>query len=97
MSKQNPTLIPSIDAMISDALTILNTELLRLKTKTATGRPLDATESRVLQGYIKSLYDLSREDRERAKEEDLSKLTTEELLALLGNKAAPQLSGKVDK
>jgi hypothetical protein len=49
-----------------------------------------------LQGYIKSLVDLSREDRERIKEQDLSQLSTEELLALLGNKV-PQLGERSDR
>lgn len=81
-----PSLIfPSVDGMIADALDVIQQEISRYKTKVVQGRSLDSREAKVLQGYIKSLVDLSREDRERTKEEDLSKLSTEELLQLLNN------------
>jgi hypothetical protein len=92
--QKNPLIFPSVDGMIADALQVIQLEITKFRTKVASGRSLDSRESRTLQGYIKSLVDLSKEDRERTKDEDLSKLSTEELLALLGNKNLPQLTGQ---
>lgn len=92
-NEQNPLLWPSVDSMMADALGVIQLEITKFRTKVAQGRSLDSREAKTLQGYIKSLVDLSREDRERIKEQDLSQLSTEELLALLGNKV-PQLEGK---
>ncbi len=91
MSK-NPLIWPNVDSLMSDALQVIQTEIIKFKTKVQQGRSLDSREAKTLQGYIKSLVELSREDRERLKGEDLSKLTTEELIALLGSKAPPQLT-----
>ena len=79
--------------MVADALHVVQLEITKFKTKVSQGRSLDSREAKTLQGYIKSLVDLSKEDRERVKEQDLSALSTEELLALLG-KQVPQLEGK---
>lgn len=92
----NPILWPSVDSIMADALGVVQTEIIKFKTKVAQGRSLDSKEAKTLQGYIKSLVELSREDRERLKEEDLSKLSTEELLQLLSNKVPSQLNGKVE-
>ena len=91
--QSNPLLWPSVDSMMADALGVIQLEITKFKTKVAQGRSLDSREAKTLQGYIKSLVDLSREDRGRLKEQDLSELSTEELLALLGNKV-PQIEGK---
>jgi hypothetical protein len=90
---KNPIVFPSVDAMVADALQVVQLEITKFKTKVASGRSLDSREAKTLQGYIKSLVDLSKEDRERVKEQDLSQLSTEELLALLG-KQVPQLEAK---
>lgn len=90
---KNPLVFPSVDAMVADALQVIQLEITKYKTKVAQGRSLDSREAKTLQGYIKSLVELSREDRERIKEQDLSALSTEELLALLGSKV-PQIEGK---
>lgn len=93
-NEKNPLVWPSVDAMIADALHTVQMEITKYKTKVAQGRSLDVREAKTLQGYIKSLVDLDRADRERTKDADLSQLTTEELLALIGNKAPKQLAGK---
>lgn len=96
-SKQNPLVWPSVENMMADALQTIQLEITKFKTKVTQGRSLDSREAKTLQGYIKSLVELSREDRERLKDEDLSKLTTEELLQLLGAKAPKALSGKAQE
>lgn len=77
-------LIPSVDGMLSDALSIVGVELAKLKRRSDTLTSLDTKDAKILQGYIKSLVDLSKESRERDKEDgDLEKLTDQELIALL--------------
>lgn len=85
-TEQNPLIFPSVDGMVADALQVIQLEITKFRTKVASGRSLDSREAKTLQGYIRSLVELSKEDRERAKEADLSKLSTEELIALMGSK-----------
>lgn len=79
----NLVIEPSVPALLNDALSVISTEILRFKMKTSTGKPLDLAEARVLQGYIKSLTDLSREARERDDNTDLTNITDEELFKLI--------------
>ena len=76
--------VPEVDNLIADALGIISMELVKLHTKVKKGSSLTAEEGRLLNGYIKSLTELSKENRERDKGNDLSNLSVEELLALLG-------------
>lgn len=94
---KNPLVFPSVDNMVADALEVIKLEIKKYHTKVASGRSLDSREAKTLQGYIKSLVDLSREDRERTKDVDLASLTAEELIALLGPKATKSLTGKIEK
>lgn len=77
------TTLPAAEGLIADSLQIIQTELLRYSKKTQSGKSLDLREARVLQGYIKSLVELSKESRERAKDEDFDKLSSQELEELL--------------
>lgn len=94
--QKNPLVFPDVDSLMADALHTVQLELIKFKTKVSSGRSLDSREAKTLQGYIKSLVELSKEDRDRNKDVDLGNLTTEELVALLGNKAVKQLTGKVE-
>lgn len=76
------TVVPSIDRLTTDALGILSCELAYYRTKTASGAVLNEKEVVILQRHIDSLVKLSKEAREIAKAEDLSKLSNEELLEL---------------
>lgn len=76
---------PSVDSLIADAMSILELELLRLKRHVQSGRALLPDESRILNGYIKGLTELAREDREQQKGVDLSDMSTEEIIKLLQN------------
>lgn len=69
--------------MIADSIAIIQSELLRYAQKSRSGRSLDLKEARVLQGYIKAMVDLSKENRERNRDEDFSKMSTDELIELL--------------
>jgi hypothetical protein len=74
--RRSPIVLPNIESMLEDALSTVRDEILRYKTKVARGQPLNAMEAKVMQGYIKSLVELSKEDRERQKDADLSDLST---------------------
>jgi hypothetical protein len=77
--------VHSVTAMLDRALTIIDDQLIRLSLK-ARAATLDDKESRILQGYVKSLVELSKEEREREKANkeagDLGELTPEQLLEL---------------
>lgn len=79
----NISVLPSTEGMISDALSVIQTEIVKFASKTKKGQSLDLSEARVLQGYIKCLVDLSREHRERDKETDLSNLSDEDLATMV--------------
>ena len=76
----NIILAPDVNTLLGDALSVIASEILRFKHKSDQNKALDLAESRVLQGYIKSLTDLSRESRERENDMDLANASDEELL-----------------
>jgi len=67
------------ESIISTAMQTVALEVTKLNLKVNRGSSLDPKEARILQGYIKSMVELSRELRERDRSDDLSKLSTEEL------------------
>lgn len=79
----NIVVTPSISTLLEDALSVISSEILRFKHKSGQGKALDLAESRVLQGYIKSLTELAKESREREDDMDLANATDEELLKLV--------------
>lgn len=93
LDPRNVVVLANADALIDDALAVIEKEILKFKNKVNVGKSLDLAEARVLQGYIKSLVELSKESRERAKDEELGKMSEEQLLTelqtLLNNKQLP--------
>lgn len=83
------TIIPSKEALMAEALSIIGNDLAKYNAKTKRGITLDMKEARIVQGYIDSLTKLSKEDRESARAEDLSNLSNEELLQLATQLHAP--------
>lgn len=91
---------PGIDQLLDDALSIVQAEIIAYKAKTNKGQRLDLQESRVVQGYIKSLCEIKKEQARAADERDLANLTDEELLQLvqkLTDKAKELPSGSNNK
>ena len=88
--------LPALQNMMDDALQTLSAEIVRFRNKSVRERTaLTPNEARVLQGYIKSLVDLSKESREREDDNDLSKLSDDELLALVeGLRAKKEREGQ---
>jgi hypothetical protein len=72
-------LVPTLEGLMSDAMSIIGSELSRYKQKTSRGVTLDLKEARAVQSYMEALVKLSREDRERARAEDLTNLSDDEL------------------
>lgn len=60
------TIIPSKEALMAEALSIIGNDLAKYNAKTKRGITLDMKEARIVQGYIDSLTKLSKEDRESA-------------------------------
>lgn len=77
-----PTIVPTLESLLSDALSIIGGELAQYRSKSKRGVTLDLKEARAVQGYMEALIKLSREDRERARSEDLTNLSDEELRQL---------------
>ena len=76
------TIIPASELLVHDAKSIIAAELARYRLQVSNGKQLDLKEARVVQGYLETLIKLSREEREAARQEDLSNLSNEELLEL---------------
>lgn len=75
--------VPSVEALTSDAKAIIGKQMTLLRHKSDKGLTLDLKEARMLTSYLDSLVRLLREERESAKHEDLSKYTVEELFEAL--------------
>lgn len=82
-----PVLSQSAQDMLDDAMSIISYEMVRLKQKVMKDpmKGLDGKDAKILQGYIKSLVDLLREERERTDSADYANMSDEELLALFEN------------
>ena len=74
--------IPTIERLLEDALSIIGCELAQYKSKSRRGITLDLKEARIVQGYVDSLTKAQKESREQARAHDLSDLSNEELLQL---------------
>lgn len=74
--------VPTLNTLMSDALSIIGAELTHYRSKTKRGVTLDLKEARVIANYMDTLTRASKESREQARAEDLSELSNEELLQL---------------
>jgi len=90
---QTVTRVNSVSSLLDGALATLAEQLDKLAIKSRFAE-FDEKEAKVLQGYIRSLVELSKEQREHEKAdkmpEDLAKLTNEELLELANAKLVEQ-------
>lgn len=74
--------VPTLESLMSDGLAIIGSELAAYRAKSKRGVMLDLKEARVIQAYMDAVVKLSKEDRERARAEDLANLSDEELKQL---------------
>ena len=72
-----------VNTTLDDALSVITTEIIKFKSKVNKGLSLNLQEARVLQGYIKSLVDLSKESRERNDSMDLASMSDTEITKLV--------------
>lgn len=74
----------SASTVLSDALSIVNNEIQRMKVKSSQGFGMDLDEVKILRTHIQSLVDLSKEQREQEKHDGtmqtLENMTPQELL-----------------
>lgn len=91
------TVIPSIENLMNDALSIIGAELIQYRSKVKRGVTLDLKEARAVQGYLDTMVKLSKEAREAARAQDLSELSDEELLQLATQLAKGAPVAKADK
>ena len=82
VSKDEVTVVPTLNSLMNDALAIIGAELAQYRSKTKRGVTLDLKEARVIANYMDTLTRASKESREQARAEDLSDLSNEELLQL---------------
>ena len=81
---------PDASTLIDDALEIIALEITKYRQRVNSGKTLDLKEARVLQGYIRSLTELSKEERERDEDDDFSKMQDEQILELFIQKMPPE-------
>lgn len=83
IEQSDVVVVPSLNTLMNDALSIIGCELAQYRAKTARGITLDLKEARVIANYMDTLTRASKESREQARAEDLSELSDEELIQLV--------------
>lgn len=77
---------PEADRLLADILNIFQNEITQIAHKSRkgimAGKSLEASDARILQGYAKMLVELSKEERERRKSDDLKDMPEDEFLKL---------------
>lgn len=94
----NVTVVPTVEALASDAKAIIGKQLSLLRHKSDKGLTLDSKEARQVRDYLDVMVKLLKEERESAKADDLSDMSAEDLVKLLRDlesdpKAVPGSSG----
>ncbi len=75
-------LIPAVENILGDITSLISQEVYRLVHKSRNGTSLEIAEAKVLQGYIRSLVELSKESRDRD-EGAMSNMSTIDLLTMV--------------
>lgn len=81
VSKSSVVLLPELSHVLDDACHIVGTELAKMKRRSeVSSSPMDPETARLFQGYVKAAVDLSKETRERDKEDESGDFSDKELL-----------------
>ncbi len=77
--------LPAVAGILGDALRIIEIEITRLHSHIHNGARLPVEDARLLQGYTRSLVELSKEAREQSAKdsENLANLNNDELADLM--------------
>lgn len=76
--------VPPVDNILSKAISVIANEVDKLSSMSFNASrtsPMQDKTARILQGHIKTIIELSKEQREREKMDDLSKMSDSELMA----------------
>jgi hypothetical protein len=80
------TIAPTPHALLQDAMSVISAEIIKLKFKSGQdNKPLNQHDAKTLQGYVRSLTELAREQRAEDAAMNLDELSDEDLLALTTN------------
>ena len=90
ISLEQSSIIPATELLLHDAKAIIGAELARYRAMVLRGVTLDSKQARIVQGYLESLVKIQKEEREQARDEDLSQLSNEELLKLAASVLSKQ-------
>jgi hypothetical protein len=82
-SNLNVIVTHGVDRLIDDAIGVIAIEISRYSSRVQKGITLTLPESRIVQGYIKALCELSKERREQESHQDLANMDDAALLALV--------------
>lgn len=93
---QATVVVPTIDALMNDALAIIGNELAFYRLKTQRGSTLMLKEAKAVRDYVNALISLTKENREIARLNDLSDLSDQELIDL-ASELVKIKSSKVNK
>ena len=83
ISRPNIVVSTGVEDLINDAISVIAIEISRYSGRVQKGITLTLAESRIVQGYIKALCELSKERREQESHQDLSNMNDEQLLSLV--------------
>jgi len=76
-------IVPPVHRLMTDSQAILGNELTNLLTKSQRNTGLQPKETMQFARYVRALVDLSREEREQQKLDDIDRMTDDELITML--------------
>lgn len=87
------TPVDAADVVLGDALSLISAQIINLRNRVSMGATLRPDEVKMLCTMVDSMIKMSKEQREREADVDLSTLSDAELLDLLEKKAKGQTEG----
>ena len=83
----NLVLVPTTEMLLDETLSIIGVEIAGLKSRQSRGAGLTDEDAKNLQDYVKSIINISKENRELAKLDDYDDLSDQELIKMIRNSA----------
>lgn len=81
VDRPSTILLPELSAILDDAAHIVGVELAKMRRRAElSSAPMDPETARLFQGYVKNAIDLSKETRERDKDDESGDFEDRELL-----------------
>lgn len=77
------SLVPTVENVMNDAISLLAKEVAEMQQRySRPGVPMDIRDAAKLSKFVKSLIEISREERAREAADDLSKMSNEQLMEM---------------